>query len=109
VRAGAVIPLDPVRQYTDEPVKEPMTLVVYPGADGTSTLYEDDGTSFDYRTGEAMSIVMSWSNAARRLSLNLAAGSRMLPPSPRTFAVRLAGQTSTRTVTFAGKPVQITL
>jgi alpha-glucosidase/alpha-D-xyloside xylohydrolase len=109
VRAGAVIPLDPVRQYTDEPVKEPMTLVVYPGADGTSTLYEDDGTSFDYRTGEAMSIVMSWSNAARRLSLSLAAGSRMLPPSPRTFAVRLAGQTSTRTVTFAGKPVQITL
>ncbi len=34
VRAGAVIPMGPVKQYTDEPSDEPMTLVVYPGADG---------------------------------------------------------------------------
>jgi len=109
VRAGAVIPLDPVRQYTDEPVQDPVTLVVYPGADGSSMLYEDDGRSFDYRTGERMTIVMAWQDGPRRLSLSLAAGSRMLPPSPRTFAVRLAGETSARTVTFSGKPVQITL
>ncbi|MGH7448203.1 MAG: TIM-barrel domain-containing protein, partial [Longimicrobiales bacterium] len=31
VRAGAVLPLGPVKQYADEPVDEPVTLIVYPG------------------------------------------------------------------------------
>ena len=48
VRAGAIIPVDPVRQYTSEPVAEPTTLRVYRGADGQFTLYEDDGISQDY-------------------------------------------------------------
>ena len=44
VRAGAIIPMGPVKQYTSEPSDEPLTLVVYPGADGASSWYEDDGT-----------------------------------------------------------------
>ena len=35
------MPLGPVRQYVDEPVDGPLTLVVYPGADGTASVYED--------------------------------------------------------------------
>ena len=106
VRGGAVMPLDPVRQYADEPVTEPMSLVVYPGADGTSTFYEDDGKSFAYRKGDHMSIVMAWRDRDRQLSLNLAPGSRMRPPSPRTFRVAVAGDMKYRTVSFSGKPVQ---
>ena len=34
VRAGAIIPLGPVKEYVDQPVDAPLTLVVYPGADG---------------------------------------------------------------------------
>ena len=52
VRAGAIIPFDPVRQYTDEPVSEPTTLRVYRGADGEFTLYDDDGISQDYLRGQ---------------------------------------------------------
>ena len=87
----------------------PIIVVVYPGADGTSRLYEDDGRTFAHRRGERMSIVMAWQDRTRRLSLSLAAGSKMLPPSPRQFAVRIAGQQNARTVTFSGKLVQITL
>src|SRR5262249_22952114 len=43
VRAGTILPLDPVRQYTGEKVDGPLTLIVHPGADGQATLYEDDG------------------------------------------------------------------
>ena len=43
VRAGAIIPMGPVKQYTDEPVDAPLDVTVYPGADGAFTLYEDDG------------------------------------------------------------------
>ena len=37
VRAGAIVPFDPVRQYTSQPVTEPTTLRIYAGADGLFT------------------------------------------------------------------------
>ena len=109
VRAGAVIPLGPVRQYVDEPVDGPHTLVVYPGADGSSSVYEDDGRSFDYRKGQFMRIAATWRDAGRRLTLTLAPGSRMLPPGTRNIEVLLAGQTAGKTVRFNGKPVEVRL
>ena len=81
VRAGAIVPHGPVREYTEQQTSEPMTMVVYPGADGAFTLYEDDGRSFDYRQGRQMRLAMRWNDAARRLSIGLAPRSTMLPPS----------------------------
>lgn len=109
VRAGAIVPMDPVRQYTDEPSDEPMTIVVYPGADGASTWYEDDGKSFNYRRGDAMRVAMSWRDADRRLTLRLAPGSRMLPPASRRIEIRVAGSTKTTPVTFTGRTITVTL
>ncbi|MBD2462164.1 glycoside hydrolase family 31 protein [Oscillatoria sp. FACHB-1407] len=50
VRAGAIIPMRTVTQYVDERPLTELTLWVYPG-DGEWLLYEDDGRSFDYRSG----------------------------------------------------------
>jgi alpha-glucosidase/alpha-D-xyloside xylohydrolase len=109
VRAGAIVPMGPVKQYTDEPSDEPMTIVVYPGADGVSTWYEDDGKSFNYARGEAMRVAMSWRDADRRLTLRLAPGSRMLPPASRRIEIRVAGSMKTTPVTFTGRPTSLTL
>ena len=54
VRAGAIVPMGPVKQYTAEKVDGPLAVTVYPGADGAFLLYEDDGSSFNYRKGEWM-------------------------------------------------------
>jgi len=107
LRAGAVLPMGPVKQYVDEPVDEPLTLVVYPGANGSSSLYEDDGKSFAYRQGEWMRLAVSWNDARRELALRLAPGSKMLPPNPRRINVRLAGLTQAKTVVFTGRPVSV--
>ncbi len=56
VRAGAVVPMGPVRQYAMEPSEEPVTLHVYPGADGQFSWYEDDGISFGYQQGRFTSV-----------------------------------------------------
>ncbi|MEX2282901.1 MAG: TIM-barrel domain-containing protein, partial [Gemmatimonadota bacterium] len=109
VRAGTVLPLGPVKQYADEPSTEPLALTVYPGSNGTSQLYEDDGLSFDHKRGEFMRIALGWDDAARQLSLRLAPGSRMLPPSPRPIVVRVAGATAEQNITFAGRPVSVRL
>jgi alpha-glucosidase len=51
VKAGTVLPMQPVQQHTDEPPAETITLRVYPGI-GESLWYEDDGHSLAYKAGE---------------------------------------------------------
>jgi alpha-glucosidase/alpha-D-xyloside xylohydrolase len=107
IRAGAILPLGPVKQFVDEPADAPVTLVVYPGADGAAALYEDDGKTFNYRKGESMRIEMNWRNADRRLTVRLARGSRMQPPASRTFEVRVAGERGAKTVVFDGRSLDL--
>jgi len=107
VRAGAIIPMGPVRQHTGDPVTGPLTLTIYPGTDGRTLVYEDDGITFDHRKGEWMGLVASWRDAERRLTLSLAPGSRMLPPVKRPIEIRIAGSTATQTVTFEGRNIVI--
>jgi len=105
IRAGSILPLGPVKQYVDEKVDAPLTLSIFPGADGSFLLYEDDGISFSYRSGDWIGIVMTWNDARRMLELKLASGSRMLSPSPRMIDVQLFGEK--KSTTFQGKPISI--
>ena len=76
VRAGAILPFGPIKQYTSEKVDGPLTLVIYPGADAAFTLYEDDGKTFNYRRGEWRKIQIAWNDVRRTLSLRLSQDSR---------------------------------
>jgi alpha-glucosidase (family GH31 glycosyl hydrolase) len=107
IRAGSILPLGPVKQYTGEKVDQPLTITVYPGADASFLLYEDDGISFDYRKGEWMGTQMVWNEARRTVKLSLAPGSRMLHPSPREIEVKLSQ--IVRTVEFDGRPLEVSL
>ena len=109
VRAGAVIPLGPVRQYTEEKVDGPLTLWVYPGSDGAFTLYEDDGKTFNYRRGDVMRLQSTWSDRDRTLKIQLAKGSRMLPPMTRNIEVQVANEAVSKAVVFKGRPVEVRL
>ncbi len=51
VRAGAIIPRQPLVQDTGQVPDGPLQLHVYPGPDCRGALYADDGTSFAYRSG----------------------------------------------------------
>jgi alpha-glucosidase (family GH31 glycosyl hydrolase) len=105
VRAGSILPLGPVKQFSSQKVAGPLSVSIYPGADASFLLYEDDGASFNYRKGDWMGIQMTWSDAERKLTLQLASGSRMLPPERRNLTVDLAG--AQRNVTFAGKSIEL--
>jgi alpha-glucosidase/alpha-D-xyloside xylohydrolase len=109
IRAGAILPTGPIRQYTAEAVDGPLTLTVYPGEDGALSVYEDDGTTFNFRKGDFMRINALWDDAERHLALRLAAGSRMMEPRKRNIAVKLAGELAGRTVTFDGSPLEVKL
>ncbi|MBZ5516062.1 MAG: DUF5110 domain-containing protein [Acidobacteriia bacterium] len=102
VRAGTIIPMAPVKQYTAQESREPLTFVIYPGADAEFALYEDDGVSFDYSRGEFMLLRAGWNDGDRQLALSLVEGSKLLPPRPRTFEIRVASSHQSQSVTFDG-------
>ena len=53
LREGAVLPLGPIMQWSDERPLDELELLVNPGADGRAVgyLYEDDGDGYGYRDG----------------------------------------------------------
>lgn len=59
VRAGAILPLQPVVQNTDEPPAGPLQLRVYPGPDCAGAIYSDDGHSMAYVRGASLRVEYS--------------------------------------------------
>jgi alpha-glucosidase/alpha-D-xyloside xylohydrolase len=108
VRAGAIVPIDPVRQYTGEPVSEPTTIRVYRGGDGRFTLYDDDGISQEYVKGRGRWIAMAWNDRAKQLTLEPGAPRGATNTIvPRQFKVQMLPEGTTREVAYSGRRVQV--
>jgi alpha-glucosidase (family GH31 glycosyl hydrolase) len=105
LRAGTILPLGPVKQYAAEQVDQPLAISIYPGADASFLLYEDDGCSFNYRKGEWMGTSLNWNDAQRTLTLRLARGSHLLSPVRRMIQVNLAQ--AEKHILFSGDPVEV--
>jgi len=69
VKAGAIVPMGPVRQYAEEPSAEPVSLLIYPGSDGRFTWYDDDGSSYGWESGAFMRMECVWSDSEKTLTL----------------------------------------
>lgn len=106
VRAGAIIPFGPVKQYTSEKAEGPLTLVIFPGADGSSTIYEDDGETFDYRRGEWARVQIDWNDRRRVLSLHTISNAGFTT-SYRNIEVRLASEKTTRKAVISNKSLEL--
>jgi alpha-glucosidase/alpha-D-xyloside xylohydrolase len=105
VRAGSILPLGPLKQYTAEQSDQPLSISIFPGADSSFLLYEDDGRSFNYRRGEWMGLRLRWDDAQSTLTLSLEPGSRLLPPSQRSIEVELLKMK--KHVAFDGKQIDV--
>ena len=68
VRAGTILPLGPIIQSTAE-AEDPLEIRIYPGADSTYSLYEDDGNTYAYEKGASSHIPMHWSDKSRTLTV----------------------------------------
>ena len=112
VRAGAIIPFDPVRQYMSQPVNEPPTIKVFPNADGEFTLYEDDGQSLSYLGAsdpKAIWIHFKWDDSAHKLTIEPDKRMKKWPGDARKFKVEIVGQPKSSEVEFRGKRVEVKL
>lgn len=107
VRAGAIIPFDPVRQYANQPVKEPTTLKVFRGADGDFTMYEDDGISLEYLEGEGVWTRFMWDDDENRLNIDPGNDGTPAEMSDRKFIIELLPEQITREVNYTGEPLSV--
>ena len=69
VRAGSILPMGPEVQYSTEKPWDELELRIYPGADGTFTLYEDEGDNYNYERGQFTEIPFTWDDATRTLTI----------------------------------------
>lgn len=105
VRAGAVIPVDPIRQYTSEKVTEPTTIRVYSGNNGSYTLYEDDGISMEYQKGNYTLTQFTWNDAGKNLTIQPGKTGKAM--SEKVYKVELIPQGIVKEVTYSGKNIQV--
>jgi alpha-D-xyloside xylohydrolase len=91
VRAGSILPLGPEEEYADEKPNGPIELRIYPGANGSFTLYNDEGDNYDYEKGSHATTTIAWSDADRSLTIGARKGTYPNMPQEMTFHIVLAG------------------
>lgn len=92
-------------QYVAEKSEEPIVINIYPGADASFTLYEDEGINYNYEKGAYSNIEMDWDDESRTLTIDKREGSFTGMQKNRKFTVNLMGQT--QTVDYNGKEVTV--
>jgi alpha-glucosidase/alpha-D-xyloside xylohydrolase len=107
VRAGSIIPLDPIRQHTSQAVTDPTEICIYPGRDGTFTLYEDDGKTMDYLTQDGIRTRFLWNEASKNLVIEPLGITR--PLASRRFMLRLMAGEKKVPVDYSGTRIQVPL
>jgi alpha-D-xyloside xylohydrolase len=117
VRAGSIVPMGPFLQYASEKPADPIELRVYRGADGTFTLYEDEGDNYDYGKGVYATIPISWNDRAGALTIGERKGTFPGMLRKRTFRVVWVSpgkgigpdisRSADRVVSYAGKAMSI--
>jgi alpha-D-xyloside xylohydrolase len=75
VRAGSILPLGPDVEYASEKPADPLEIRVYRGANGSFTLYEDEGDAYNYEKGVYATIPFSWDDASQTFTIGERKGS----------------------------------
>ncbi|MGH7951960.1 MAG: TIM-barrel domain-containing protein [Limisphaerales bacterium] len=86
VRAGSIIPFGPSIEYAMEK-SDPIELRVYRGANGSFTLYEDEGDNYNYEHGKFSTIPIIWNEATRMLEIGKRSGKFPGMLKKRTFRI----------------------
>ncbi len=108
VRAGSIVPLGPVMQHVGEKQWDNLELRVYPGADASFTLYEDEGDSYNYEKGIYSNIPISWNERSRTLTIGERKGTYPGMTEGRKFTI-ITPDGRQQTVDYNGKMVKCNL
>jgi alpha-D-xyloside xylohydrolase len=117
VRAGSIIPMGPVMEYATERPADTLELRIYPGADGSFTLYEDENDDYHYEKGAYAMIRLDWNDSRRQLLIHATKGSYPGMLTHRVFHIVLVKEgrgvgeqpetVFDQSIRFTGKEVRV--
>ncbi|HEX9600937.1 MAG TPA: DUF5110 domain-containing protein, partial [Mariniflexile sp.] len=87
LREGAIIPVGPEIQYTDEKPADHIILYVYQGKDGHFTLYEDESENYNYEKGNFSKIAFNYNDASKTVTIEDRQGAFEGMLKNRTFEI----------------------
>ncbi len=96
--------MGPFVQYATEKPDDPLELRIYPGADGSFTLYEDENDNYNYEKGVFATIDFNWDNTKRQLTISKRKGSFPGMLNRRTFNVVLVNNNTGTDIGITAKP-----
>jgi alpha-D-xyloside xylohydrolase len=102
VRAGSILPIGPAMQYIGQKPWDNLEIRVYPGADATFTLYEDEGDSYDYEKGIFSTIEFHWNEKKHQLIITDRKGQYPGMLQKRKFNIQLVGTSLQKTIEYDG-------
>jgi len=108
VRAGSILPMGPVVQYVGEKQWDNLELRLYPGADATFTLYEDESDNYNYEKGIYATIPISWTERTHTLTIGERKGTYPGMIERRKFTV-VTPDGRQQTIDYSGQRVRLTI
>lgn len=118
VPAGSIIPMGPYVEYATEKPADPLELRIYPGADGSFTLYEDENDNYNYEKGIFSTIEFTWNDADKTLTIGERKGSFPGMLEIRTINITIVSEDkgidipisqTDKSVTYSGDKLEIKL
>jgi len=92
IRAGAIIPTQPVMDWTGEDPVTTVAVDVFPAATATHfDYYDDDGETYDYQRGSYFLQRLATQRTGDTVSFNTAAATGSYRPALRHYLVRVHG------------------
>jgi len=119
VRAGSVVPMSKMIQYSGQLKTDTVEIRIYRGADGWFELYEDENDNYNYEKGVYSTIDFRWNNASGTLNIGKRNGEFPGMLQTRIFRIVLVSQeegTGTdiskkfqKEVRYKGKEIRVVL
>jgi len=119
VREGTILPIGPEIQYTDEKPADPLALYIYTGKSCDFTLYEDEGTNYNYEKGSYSTILLIYNEERKELTIEDRKGEFNGMLKTRTFNIVIINKKKSigyapeiipdQSVTYTGKKIVVNI
>ncbi len=107
VKGGTILPMDGKRQHVYDKTDATQEIHIYPGADATFTLYEDEGHNYNYKNGAYSNITFNWNNVNHTLTIEDRKGE--YPGMKQSRSFRIISPGTDKTIKYNGKKLSIKL
>ncbi|HVN49011.1 MAG TPA: TIM-barrel domain-containing protein [Bacteroidota bacterium] len=104
IKEGSIIPCGPEIQYTTEKRPDTLRIFVFTGKNASFTVYEDEGTNYNYEKGKFSTIKIQYDESQKELTFEKRQGMFNGMLEQRTFEIVFIDKQKPSGIDFQSKP-----